>query len=473
MEHCVIRSSTRLLQYAALLYSISSYRCRGTVWTVPPDARGKIFDTKKNRYVVTEVSLNTVDENAIKDRILHAVWDLWTSHAEAIYRAMYGAFARAAADITPQIAAQLYAEQYPMLGYDANGKAITKNVLGKTQAEVKDKLRAAIEDSKKLDPVKAGSYTLEQWLKLWYSIYVEPQVRYSTREFYHNAIDHHIIPKLGSVKLEKLTMLQIQQFYNELLKSGRVQKKNQPELKEHGLSPRMVQCVHVVLNKALEYAVEEKLILANPAKKCKIPKNTRKEMKILPEALIGPYLSAAKEHGILAPMYLELTTGLRRGELLALRWEDLDVQNRTLSINKSVARQNGKLVISTPKTPNSIRTVLLPEDTVKLLVEEHERHPANPYLFPSPRTGETWDPDGFRRLHDRIIKEIGAEHVRFHDMRHTFATLSLKSGVDVRTLSETLGHFSAGFTLSTYVHSTPGMKQSEADAIGSTIRNAI
>ena len=124
--------------------------------------------------------------------------------------------------------------------YDANGKVITKNVLGRTQAEVKDKLRTAIEDSKKLDPVKAGSYTLEQWLKLWYSVYVEPQVRYSTKEFYHNAIDHHIIPKLGSVKLEKLTMLQIQQFYNELLKSGRVQKKNQPELKEHGLSPRMV-----------------------------------------------------------------------------------------------------------------------------------------------------------------------------------------------------------------------------------------
>ena len=160
-------------------------------------------------------------------------------------------------------------------GYDANGKAITKNVLGKTQAEVKDKLHIAIEGSKKLDPVKAGSYTLEQWLKFWYFVYVEPQVRYSTKEFYHNAIDHHIIPKLGNVKLEKLTKLQIQQFYNELLKSGRVQKKNQPELKEHGLSPRMVQCVHVVLNKALEYAVEEKLILANPAKKCKIPKNTR------------------------------------------------------------------------------------------------------------------------------------------------------------------------------------------------------
>ena len=90
----------------------SRYRCRGTVWAVPPDARGKIFDTKKSRNVVTEVSLNTTNENAIKDRILHSVWDLWGSHAEAIYRAMYGAFARAAADITPQIAAQLYAERY-------------------------------------------------------------------------------------------------------------------------------------------------------------------------------------------------------------------------------------------------------------------------------------------------------------------------------------------------------------------------
>ena len=110
---------------------------------------------------------------------------------------------------------------------------------------------------------------------------------------------------------------------------------------------------------------------------------------------------------------------------------------------------------------------------MQILVEEHEKHPDNPYMFPSPKTGEMLDPASFRAMHDRILEAIGAEHVRFHDMRHTFATLSLKRGVDVRTLSETLGHFSAGFTLSTYVHSTPGMKQSAADAIGNTIRNAI
>ena len=117
--------------------------------------------------------------------------------------------------------------------------------------------------------------------------------------------------------------------------------------------------------------------------------------------------------------------------------------------------------------------MLLPTDTVKLLVEEHEKHPANPYLFPSPRTGETWDPDGFRRLHDRIIKEIGAEHVRFHDMRHTFATLALQNGVDVKTVSSMLGHFDAGFTLRTYTHVTRQMQESAAEKMGNFMAQVL
>ena len=105
-------------------------------------------------------------------------------------------------------------------GYDANGKVITKNVLGRTQAEVKDKLRTAIEDSKKLDPAKAGSYTLEQWLKLWYSVYVEPQVRYSTKEFYHNAIDHHIIPKLAMGSWQRCPCGQFSNFTTSCSKAA-------------------------------------------------------------------------------------------------------------------------------------------------------------------------------------------------------------------------------------------------------------
>ncbi|MEI3330660.1 MAG: site-specific integrase [Oscillospiraceae bacterium] len=151
------------------------------------------------------------------------------------------------------------------------------------------------------------------------------------------------------------------------------------------------------------------------------------------------YLAEAEKRGLLAAFYLELTTGLRRGELLALQWTDLDVENRTLSITKQVNRINGELVVTPPKTRNSVRTLALPQQAVDLLVAEHKKHPRNPYLFPSPKTGTMYDPDAFRRTHDKILKAIGAEHIRFHDLRHTFATLSLKSGVDVKTLSGALG----------------------------------
>ena len=152
------------------------------------------------------------------------------------------------------------------------------------------------------------------------------------------------------------------------------------------------------------------------------------------------YLAEAERRGLLAAFYLELTTGLRRGELLALQWTDLDIKNRTLAVTKQVNRINGELVVSPPKTRNSVRTLALPQQAVDLLIAEHKKHPRNLYMFPSPKTGTMYDPDAFRRTHDKILKAIGAEHIRFHDLRHTFATLSLKSGVDVKTLSGALGH---------------------------------
>ena len=169
----------------------------------------------------------------------------------------------------------------------------------------------------------------------------------------------------------------------------------------------------------------------------------------------------------------KLTTGLRRGELLALLWTDLDVENMTISVSKQVNRLNGELVVSQPKTPNSIRKLAIPQRAVDLLVEEHSKHPHSPHLFVSPKTGTMFDPDAFRRTHDKILKAIGAEHIRFHDLRHTFATLSLKYGVDVKTLSGALGHYDAGFTLSTYTHATEGMKRDAADTIGSVISQTM
>ena len=311
-------------------------------------------------------------------------------------------------------------------GYDKDGKVITKNVLGKTQAEVKEKLKTAIEESQKLDPTRTGQYTVQTWVTLWYEVFIKPQIRPNTKQFYRNCMENHLFPALGNCPLEKLSTIQIQRAINEMSEHGRNHYYSHIPLKETTLSPRIMQGILGILRKSLDQAVAEKLILSNPAANCKAPKTVRKEMKVLPEELIGPYLHEAKQRGVFAPLYLELTSGLRRGELLALLWKDLNVKDRTLSVTKSVCRIDHQLVVSQPKTKNSLRLLTLPESTVQILVEEHEKHPDNPYMFPSPKTGEMLDPASFRAMHDRILEAIGAEHVRFHDMRHPYVKHTTK-----------------------------------------------
>ena len=306
------------------------------------------------------------------------------------------------------------------------GKPIHKSVLAKTQSEAKEKLKQAIAEAEKLDMSRAKSYTLGAWIKLWYEVYAEPRLREKTKHYYLNYIDNHIIPELGNTPLEKLTTIQIQKFYNDLQKSGRIQRYTHIKLKDKGLSTRVVRGIHTLLNNCLEQAVAERLILANPAKGCRLPKLEKREMKILPEDKIGPYLAEAERRGLLAAFYLELTTGLRRGELLALLWTDLDVENMTISVSKQVNRINGELVVSQPKTPNSTRKLAIPQRAVDLLMEEHAKHPHSPYMFVSPKTGTMFDPDSFRHTHEKILKAIGAEHIRFHDLRHPYVKHTTK-----------------------------------------------
>lgn len=353
------------------------------------------------------------------------------------------------------------------------GKAIYKNVLAKTQKECKEKLDRAIEKNGKVDVIRSGKYTVAEWVRLWFETYSQPSIREQTAYYYNNYIEKHIVPGIGDIKLDKLTTIQIQQFYNKLKTSGRVQRYEHIELKDKGLSNRFIRGVHSLLNSALEQAVRERLITANPAEGCKLPKIEKKEMKVLLPEQIGSYLQEANRRGLLPAYYLELTSGLRRGELLALLWTDLDVENMTISVTKQVNRINGQLKVSQPKTSNSIRTIPIPKQAVDLLILEHEKHPDSPYMFPSPKTGTMYDPDSFRHTHEKILAAAGIEHIRFHDLRHTFATLSLQNGVDVKTLSNTLGHYSAGFTLDTYTQATQRMKREAADTIGSVIDQAM
>ena len=159
---------------------------------------------------------------------------------------------------------------------------------------------------------------------------------------------------------------------------------------------------------------------------------------------------------------------LRKGELVALQWSDLDETNCTISVSKQASWDTeGDLILSQPKTGNSIREVSIPQDAVELLKQEHAKHPSNPWMFPSGRTGEMYHPDSVVTLHKRILKDAGLEHIRFHDLRHTFATLALQIGVDVKTVSSMLGHYDAGFTLRTYTHATRQMQQKAAQTMGS------
>ena len=352
------------------------------------------------------------------------------------------------------------------------GKRIVKNVLGKTQAEVKAKLARAIEESREIDPIRSDEYTVAEWLRLWYELYAKPNIRSTTAEYYRRCIELHTIPRIGEVKLNKLTSREIQKLYKDLQENGRLrecQKRKQP-----GLSGSTVRGIHMMLHNALDRAVKERLLLRNPTEDCIIPKLEKQEMKILHPADMKAYLEAADKRGVLPMFYLELTSGIRKGELVALLWSDLDEKNRTISVSKQALHSpEGEITVSRPETENSIRKISIPKEAIELLKAEHSKHPNNPYMFPSPKNGGMYYPDSVVKLHMKILKDAGLEHIRFHDLRHTFATLALQNGVDVKTVSSMLGHYDAGFTLRTYTHATRQMQEQAAEKLGSFMAQVL
>ena len=361
------------------------------------------------------------------------------------------------------------------------GKLIYRNVLARTQAECKSKLREAMKNIQLIpeeplvketkDPERpAVRYTTGEWLRTWFEVYSKPNIREATQDQYTNFLEKHVIPSVGDIPLEKLTSPRLQKLYQDLRTHGKVcQNKNAGS----SLSQKTVRNIHMMLHVALEQAVKEDLISKNPTDGCIAPKVEKKEMKVIQPEKIGAYLQAAADRNVLPMFYLELTSGLRRGELLALLWSDLDIDQRTISVNKSVAGRHGELKVSAPKTKHSIRKVAIPQQAVELLIQEHALHPDNPYMFPSPVTGTMYHPDTAGRLHKKLLKESGIENVRFHDLRHTFATVALQNGVDIKTLSHMLGHFSSGFTLDTYTHVTAKMQQEAAEKMGNFMQMAF
>ena len=351
------------------------------------------------------------------------------------------------------------------------GKPIYRNVLGKTQAEVKEKLKTAIQETQSLDFSKTGQYTVGQWMDVWYENYAKIKVRPSSHQTYKGYIENHIKPNIGDIPLEKLTTLDLQRLYKTLLANGRVDRlesKGQPK----GLSPKTVRNIHQILSSALKLAQEQRIILTNPAEGCALPKVEHREMKTLPVEQLQSFLREAKDSGVFELYYLELATGLRRGELLGLKWEDIDLEHGDLRVRRQIARINGRVVEAPLKTKNAYRTLPLAEDTISILKEQKKKVGSSPWVFPS-ATGGPISPDSVLHMLHRVLKRAGLPEVRFHDLRHTFATLALQNGVDIKTVSGMLGHFSAGFTLDTYAHVTTSAQKAAANTMGKLLSGSV
>ena len=357
-------------------------------------------------------------------------------------------------------------------GHDPEtGKAIYKSVLGRSQAEVKEKLKQAIEETQALDVTKAGKYTVGEWMEVWFQDYAKIKVRPSSHQTYQGYIQNHIRPNIGDIPLEKLTSLDLQKFYKKLLTTGRVDRveaKGQPK----GLSAKTVRNIHQILSSALKLAQEQRLILTNPAEGCALPRVEHQEMKTLTTVQLASFFREARESGVFELYYLELATGLRRGELLGLKWEDIDLERGDLRVRRQVSRINGEVVEAPLKTKNAYRTLPLAEDTVSVLKEQRRKVGNSPWVFPSPNGGPI-SPDSVLHMLHRVLKRAGLPKVRFHDLRHTFATLALQNGVDVKTVSGMLGHFSAGFTLDTYAHITSAAQRQAAKTMENVLSGSI
>ena len=263
-----------------------------------------------------------------------------------------------------------------------------------------------------------------------------------------------------------LTIIRAALKNRRLMNKGRVEQ-IEAEYQPKGLSAKTVRNINQVISSAMDFAVAQKIILENPCKAVALPKVDHKEMQTIPAEQLQAFLKEAKETGVYEMYYIELATGLRRGELLGLKWTDIDWKNGIIKVRRSIARMNGEIVESTLKAKNSYRAVTISQQAIEVLKVQKAKT-NDTYVFPSPSGGPI-SPDSVNNMLKRVLARAGIPTVRFHDLRHTFATIALQNGVDIKTVSGMLGHFSAGFTLDTYAHVTTSAQKEAAETMSQVL----
>lgn len=374
------------------------------------------------------------------------------------------------------------------VGYNSNGSLKYQYYYGKSQAEVKEKIEVAKSDVRNNTFIEPNKVTMQQWLDNWLNVTMKGNVRDTTWLIYESLIRKHINPEIGGIRLMNLQTSHIQKLYNEKLVTGRADKK------DGGLSPKTIRHMQQVIHGALQQAIKEKLISVNPADSVRLPKLIKQEMKTLSIEQVTKFLEVASTNRFykryFAAYLLELYTGLRRGELLGLRWKDIDIRESKIKVVQQLVKVGSTHIIRELKTESSQNRVIAIPDEVIQALKAHKKVKAEEYhtlgfddieikkqltegLVFTNELGKPLQPRNFLRNFKGALKVSGIDPIRFHDMRHTFALLSLQQGVDIKTLQSDLGHESIETTLDRYGHVNVEMKREAANKRSGLLKEIV
>lgn len=346
-----------------------------------------------------------------------------------------------------------------------------------TLREAEAELAKLIHDASNGGFVASPKMKFADYLDRWLKDAAAPTVASKTLERYEQIVRDNIAPGLGAMEISKVTPMAIQKFYSDCRSTGRKNGRG-------GLSEQTVLHIHRVLHKALAQAVRWQLIPRNPADAVEAPKALLKPMRSLTDEETREVFQKLTGNPLLVPTLVALSTGIRRGELLALRWSDIDLGRKSLIINSALEQtKSGGVRRKQPKTERSRRNILLPDAAVELL-HTHKTAQAtarlrlgpayqnNDLAFPLP-DGAIWPPNKFSDQFRGFVRRSGLQHFRFHDLRHTHASQLLLANVHPKVVSERLGHSSVSITLDRYSHLLPGLQEGAANVIDGPLRAAL
>ena len=334
-----------------------------------------------------------------------------------------------------------------------------------TKKEAESALRKMILQYETGSPVKQSSLKLKDWMQQWLNLYL-PNIEGTTRESYTEKINTHIIPELGHIPLKALNTATIQTWINKLHQ-------------EKNLAPKSVRNIYLNLNAALEQAVTLRMIPYNPTAGVVLPKREKYTAEIYDKAEVDKMLNVAKGTDFYIPLLLAVYVGLRRGELVALKWSDIDLDKGIIHVRHNAVMVNGELVIKAPKSAAGIRDVAIGNKLVTELRKEKLQYNKNKIahgkdfvdsdLVICKPNGEGFRPDSITQKWDRFVERNNLKRIRFHDLRHTCATLMAQAGVSPKTAQERLGHADVSVTMNIYTHSTERMNRTAATLLDTMI----